>query len=436
MLLSVRTRFKAVKANPLLGPALILFLSANIANAANLIFNMIFARLMGPAIFADLTLLLTLKLGVLSVLGALQFAFAEHIAKHSNGTENKANARRLSLQSLRVSVPIMFVVIASASVISSFLNFSSPRALALLALAIPFFLPMIFYRGLTQGHINIPKIVMSIQAEWVIRLIGSLILWTLGFGLEGIAIAVGLSIAAGFLFSTGRKDWARGQTAKTPNVQVVSATGALTTTALGITALPYLILQGAQILVLDSDILIAKAIFTPQMAGLVAGLLLIQRVFFFAFLSCSTLLQPYVAKQSEAERSPKELYTLLGAIGVITAAALAVIMPNSELVVNLMLGPEYTELSGIIGISALTGAAFITSHLCAIYGIAKGEHMSAKIVLGFGVLQLITLANLNVFFPDMGLYAYFSIKLCIQIICAIYVLGRIIISHRKKVITP
>jgi len=52
---SLKLPFRAIKANALLGPAAALFISANIANAANLIFNMVFARLMGPAAFADLT---------------------------------------------------------------------------------------------------------------------------------------------------------------------------------------------------------------------------------------------------------------------------------------------------------------------------------------------------------------------------------------------
>jgi len=186
--------------NSIMGPAAILFVSANVANAANLIFNMIFARLMGPALFADLTLLLTLKLGVLSFLGALQFAFSEHTAKQGNIKAGKIKAYALSWRSLKVSIPLMFVVIASANFFSSALNFSSPMALSLLALAIPFFLPMVIYRGLTQGLIDVPKIVLSIQAEWILRLLGSLLLWKLGFGLEGIAVAVGLSIVAGFLF--------------------------------------------------------------------------------------------------------------------------------------------------------------------------------------------------------------------------------------------
>lgn len=419
----IKRRFKTVSERGLLGPAAALFISANIANAANLLFNMIFARLMGPAAFADLTLLLTLKLGVLSFLGALQFAFAEHIAKTGDRGAGKANAHAVSWRSLKISVPIMFIVIASANVVAATLNFSSPLAFGLLALAIPFFLPMVIYRGLTQGLIDVPKIILSIQAEWIIRLVGSVILWHLGFGLPGIAVAVGLSIVAGFLFSTDREDTKLHKAAFKPK-------DALAAKAIGAMALPYLILQVAQVLVLDSDILVAKAMFSAETAGLVAGLILIQRVFFFAFLSCSTILQPYIAKQKNGEKTSKDLFTLLIAIGVITATALMIIVPNSGLLVNLMLGHEYAELSSVVWVSALTGAVFIVSHLCAIYQIAKGKTFAAKIVLGFGVLQLISLSAVNHFFADIGLHSYFSIKLAIQIMCALCLLG--IVMRRPK----
>jgi len=158
----------------------------------------------------------------------------------------------------------MFAVIASANFLSTSLNFSSPLALSLLALAIPFFLPMVIYRGLTQGLIDVPKIILSIQAEWILRLLGSILLWKIGLGLPGIAVAVGLSILAGFLFSTDKEDLKVRKTAlKTATTRETKAISAL--------ALPYLILQVAQVLVLDSDIIIAKALFSAETAGLVAG---------------------------------------------------------------------------------------------------------------------------------------------------------------------
>jgi len=424
MSLTLKKPIKALHAHAIMGPAAILFVSANIANAANLLFNMIFARLMGPAIFADLTLLLTLKLGVLSFLGALQFAFAEQSAKGRDIPTSKINAYALSWRSLRISVPVMFIIIASASVISSWLNFSSPWALALLALAIPFFLPMVIYRGLIQGLIQLPKIVLSIQAEWIIRLAGSVVLWKMGFGLAGIAVAVGLSIVAGFIFSTDRQDWSM-RKIELDNQPKANAK------ALGVIALPYLILQLAQILVLDSDILIAKAAFSAEIAGLVAGLLLIQRVFFFAFLSGSMILQPVVAKRSGEDGTPKELFALLLAIAFITATALLIIIPNAGLVVKIMLGGAYTELSSIVWISALTGAVFIVTHLCAIYKIAKGQKLAAHIVLGFGIAQLIILATVNHIFEGLGLQSYFMIKLAIQIVCAICLLGLVMLPQKR-----
>ncbi len=420
----LQTSFHALRSNALVGPAAVLFISANIANVANLAFNMVFARVMGPAAFADLTLLLTLKLGVLSFLGALQFAFAEMAAKEKDITLSHRRAQSLSWQSLKFSIPAMFIIMALANYVSTALNFSSPAALCILALAVPFFLPMVIYRGLTQGLIDLPKIILSIQSEWIIRLFGSLILWKMEFGLTGIAVAVGLSIFAGFIFSTRKDDWNRPQPQRKATVDGQ-------TKALGIAVMPYLILQIAQVLVLDSDIILAKVNFSAETAGLVAGLLLIQRVFFFAFLSCSTILQPFVAKQQDTDRSPKELLMLLGAIAIITALALVIILPNSDLIVRIMLGDEYAALSSIVWISALTGAVFIGSHLCAIYQIAKGKSFAAMVVLFFGIIQLLSLFAVNHFLPDIGLQAYFSFKLMIQVACTAILLGGILMPLNR-----
>ncbi|MEP3890769.1 MAG: hypothetical protein ABJN69_09885 [Hellea sp.] len=276
-----------------------------------------------------------------------------------------------------------------------------------------------------QGLIDVPKIVWSIQMEWILRLLGSVILWKMGFGLPGIAVAVGLSIIAGFVFSTDKTDLDLRETARKTRV-------GSETKVVGALAMPYLILQLAQVLVLDSDIVIAKAVFSAETAGLVAGLLLIQRVFFFAFLSCSTILQPYVAKQKTGGKTPKELILLLTGIAFISAIALMAIIPNSELVVKIMLGQDYTPLASIVWISALTGAVFIVSHLCAIYQIAKGQKLAAIIVLAFGVLQLISLSTVNHLFPEMGLHSYFSIKLAIQTLCALCLLGIVMLTFTKR----
>jgi len=238
-------------------------------------------------------------------------------------------------------------------------------------------------------------------------------------------MAVGLSIIAGFLVSTDKQDWAYRRNAS--NQKRTSEAKDL-----AIIALPYLILQLAQVLVLDSDILIAKAALSADTAGLVAGLLLIQRVFFFAFLSSSMILQPYVAKHRGQDKSPKELFVLLAGIAFISMTILSVIVPNASLIVKIMLGEAYTELSSIVWISALTGAVFICSHLCAVYEIAKGRKRAAIIILGFGIFQIAALGASNHVLTGLELHTYFMMKLGIQTFCAFCMLGTIIWSQKPS----
>jgi len=112
-----------------------------------------------------------------------------------------------------------------------------------------------------------------------------------------------------------------------------------------------------------------------------------------------------------------------------------IILPNSNLIVSVMLGDEYLALSSIVWISALTGAVFIGSHLCAIYQIAQGRGFAALIILGFSGVQLISLSAVNHFFPDIGLETYFSLKLLIQVICAAVLIGTILMPLRKDKLT-
>ena len=97
-----------------------------------------------------------------------------------------------------------------------------------------------------------------------------------------------------------------------------------------------------------------------------------------------------------------------------------------------MLGEAYIQLSSIVWVSAMTGAVFIVSHLCAIYQIAKGQKLAAQIVLGFGIVQLFILSIVNHTFADLDLHSYFITKLVVQIICAICLLGSVLVAHRRS----
>ena len=64
-------------------PVIVIFLSSNFVNVGNLLFNVLFSRWMGPALFGDLAILLTVKLALLGVLGALGSAVSQRVAQSS-----------------------------------------------------------------------------------------------------------------------------------------------------------------------------------------------------------------------------------------------------------------------------------------------------------------------------------------------------------------
>ncbi len=377
--MQISSKIASFRANALLGPTLIIFLSANLANVANLAFNMIFVRIMTPAQFADLTLLLTIKLGLLSLFSALQYGISEITARR--GVEQgRLIAANLTRKSLRFTLPFCFILLLLAEYIGHALNFSNIKALVMLTLAIPLFIPLVIFRGLAQGQLSLPKMVGSLQIEWVVRLGGCFILWQAGFGLPGITVALVLSILAALIFTMDRQD----------GKALLDKTGLPAKAAILKTAFPYGAIFLAQILALDGDIFIAKSLMSEEDAGAAAGMLLIQRIFFFAFLSFATVLQPIVAANNASDSEAKAtLSRLLLAMLAISTIALLAMGLMSQLFVNIFLGSQYLHLAPLVLWAGVVGVSFMAAQLTTIFLIARGKKCAPYFLLGMAIFQFI-----------------------------------------------
>ena len=416
------SKLSAFRASNLLAPTLIIFLSANIANVGNLAFNMLFARIMTPAQFADLTLLLTIKLGLLSLFSAIQYGISEITARRG-GNSARSIAASFARKSFRFTVPLCFALLFLAEFIGQTLNFIDIKALILLILAIPLFLPLVIFRGLAQGHLDLPKMVGSLQMEWIVRLGGCWLIWQAGFGLSGITIALILSILAGLIFTVDRKDQ-----------QAFFRTDTLPVdTAVLKTALPYGVIFLAQILALDGDIFIAKAMLGQDAAGAAAGMLLIQRVFFFAFLSFASVLQPIVAGSDVTDaQSRKALSRLLLAMLCISLLALSAIALKPQLFVTLFLGSQYTELAPLVVFAGIVGVSFMAAQLTTIFLIARGDHRAPFYLLGLVAVQYIAIALYMKFSSEFTYSEFLLAKTAILSVGALIFTGCALRSKPKE----
>ncbi|MGV6801726.1 MAG: lipopolysaccharide biosynthesis protein [bacterium] len=376
----------------ILTPAAILFLATNIANVANLAFNMIFARILGPELFADLAFLMTLKLSAMTLLMAVQMGVAKTFA-HSDNRYTPlffiaSKARKFALNSIVLVLILFFLGEGMAKAFS----IDDSLSLFILFMAIPTTLPLSLYRGLAQAKLDHMKLAASLQVEWIIRLFGGLLLWYAGVGIPGIILALVLSLYAGTFFATSSTDRFTLTTALPTKIYADS---------LWKLSLPFLAVQFAQILILDGDIIIAKYMFAEKEAGLFAGLALIQRIFFFAFLSFSTILLPVVAKLAKVngeDAARKECQKMIIMVLLMAIIPMFLLYIKGELVTSLLLGASYTDIAPLMFAAGVTGLAFTISHLCVTYLIASGSQRASWMIATFAMLQMacLTLFALNI----------------------------------------
>lgn len=370
-------------------PAVAIFISSNIANAGNMLFNLLFSRWMGPALFADLATLLTLKLSLLAVLNAVQMAVSQEIATpRRDGTRLMAGLawlNGLAFVALGLALPFLVPAALTEAVAGAF-GLEDGSALALLVLALPFTLPLILGRGVVTGRLDTRKIILSANIEMLVRLLGAILLWQAGFGLIGVVAAMSLSIAAGWLpVRLGRarlSDWATAR-------QVARDVGLL--------SLPFAALQGAQVILLDGDILIARHLFAAETAGLVAVLALFQRIQFYACFAMAGVLLPSVASEHAAGGRP--LRPMRSVLALVLAVNLPILLAAAtlpDMMIRLLSGPAFAAAAPALIWAALSAFLFTLSYILTTVLAAMGDRRGIWLMVAFVPLQLIAFALLPV----------------------------------------
>lgn len=395
-----------------LSPAMTIFIVTNLVNVGNLSFNLIFSRWMGPEVFGNLTLLLTLKLAILGTLGAVQSAVSQRVASADDAglARLKPQLAWINLAALIAgfaALPLLALVILAAD-LGPWLGLTGNGLVLLLLIGIPFSASLSLLRGVALGRLDVQKTVLSLLAEMIVRLIGAIIAWQLGFGLAGVICAVVLSVIASWAVVAGLLPWSSSigfpkQTAK----------------ALGATVAPFALLYLAQVLALDGDIILGKTILPAEEAGLLAALILFQRIQFFACFGLASVLLPSVAI---AVRGGQNVLPALMPVAALFAATTSVILGSAiiapEYVLTLLVGPAYVQISGGLLPAALAAACFTFSFLIATALAALDDRNGIWAALAVAVLQLALMAIFTNDSP-FPLNTLLQIKLTCQALLAV-----------------
>jgi len=369
----------------LVGGSALLMASATLVNAGNYLFNLILGRWLGPAAFADLSLIVTLFLVIGFVASGVQTPSARFAAVYTaeGNLQGIADLRRgMGRAAAALGIGLAALIAFGAPLWARFFNTASWLPFALFGVFVPFYILQAVDRGLLQGRTRFSRLAVSYQSEMWSRLGLSLAFVALGWAANGAVAAIGLSFVVAWLVAgTTRRDLPAGQPlSRAQRSQLRAFAG------------PVLLTQLGQILVNNSDILIVRHFFPAEAAGRYAALALIGRIVFFATWSVVTAMFPIVAQRHRRGESHRRLlFFSLGLVLLISLVIVAVVYVVPEFVVGLLFGPAYLPIASLLWPYAVATMLYALANVVINYHLSIGNTSATYLAIAAGVAQVILL---------------------------------------------
>lgn len=370
----------------LLGGGALLFISMTIVNGGNYLLNLILGRWLGPAAFSDLSLFVTLMLMVTFITATFQLTAAKFAANATadNDLPALAHLRRWMGRVAWISGLVSALVVAGGAPFwQQFFHTQSAVPFIILGIGLPVYYAQGVDRGILQGQTRFGRLALSYQAEMWVRLGVTLLLVTLGYGVNGAVLAITLSFFATWLVARGLGDWAAlpGLPSDTIRRTVSRFAG------------PVIVIYLSQILINNSDVLLVKRFFEPETAGKYAALALIGRIVFFATWSVVTALFPIVAqKHQKGEAHRHLLYAGLGMVAVVSGGIILATRFLPDLIVNTLFGSAYIEIAPLLWLYAVATAVYALANVVINYRLSCDNTAGAWLALVAGAAQIILIS--------------------------------------------
>lgn len=376
------TKLKELLRSKLASASALLMLSMTVVNAGNYVYNLIMGRWLGPSLFADLSLIVTLLLVVTFLTAPIQMTAARYSAIHTADGDSKTLAslqRFIWFIALGLGLALMLFFVALAPALKNFFHTKSPLPFIIFGAALPFSMLQAVERGMLQGRTSFKVLAISYQVEMWSRLLVSILLVALGLSVNGAVIGISLS----FFFT-----WmvARFAVSGLDSQENLSKENRMEVLAF---ALPVMVSQLGQILINNSDVILVKRFFETSEAGKYAALALIGRIVFFATWSVVTTMFPIVAqKQKMGEPHAHLLWVSLGIVAGVSLPIVLLTLFVPEFLVSILFGEKYLSVTNLLWLYALATSLYAMANVVINYRLSLGMGRETGFAIAAGVAQV------------------------------------------------
>lgn len=345
--------------------SIVLLSGSGLNTAINLAYNIAVARYLGPKGFGHATVIYTILVLLSAVTLSFQIIAAKIVAQQESRAARSAVYRLFHRAAWVCGIVTALLLVAFQSGISGYLNLPDANLVGLIAIGAAFYVPLGARRGFIQGTCGFRNLAINLVIEQAVRLIGSLALIWMGFGLYGVIGANSAAIAIAYY--TARVKLA----ARLPIP--IRLSHAAHETALAI------VFFAGQMIINNGGIVLVNHFFLAREAGFYAAVAMVGRVIFSFSQAVVNSTFPLVAGTSNEERRDLRVIAtaLLLVLGVGAAISIALCIAPAELWTHLF-GADFA-ISGKYNLPYLLALYALATVIYSLAGVIITFEMSYKI---------------------------------------------------------
>ena len=364
MATSVVPRRKTLQARIVSG-SIVLLSGSGLNTAINLAYNIAVARYLGPKGFGHATVIYTILVLLSAVTLAIQLIATKIIAQQPSSDAKSAVYRLFHRASWVCGVVVALGLVGCQAGIANYLHLPAASLISIIAIGAAFYIPLGARRGYIQGTCGFRNLAANLVTEQAVRLVGSLVLIGIGWGLYGVIAANSAAIAIAY-FTARVKLTGHGP------VPIRFSHAAHETFQAGV-------FFAGQMIINNGGIVLVNHFFLAREAGYYAAVAMVGRVIFSFSQAVVNSTFPLVAGTSNEERRDlRVIATALAlVVGVGAAISVALCIAPAELWTHLF-GPGFT-IAGKYNLPYLLALYALATVIYSLAGVIITFEMSYKI---------------------------------------------------------
>jgi O-antigen/teichoic acid export membrane protein len=369
-----------------LSGSFIMLVAMMLVNVFNFAYNMVMARMLGPAAFGNINAAVTLLLLASCISLAFQLVCAKFVARNQTASGKAAVVHNLLSKAWIASLALGAGLFVAQKPIATYLNVPSSWIIGILALGIAAYAPLGVKRGAMQGVCAFPRLGINFVLEALTRFFVGAGLVIAGNGVLGAVGAISASVIVA-CFVPPIPVELRGQAgiAEPPSFAE---------------ALQAIVFFVGQVIINNVDILLVKHFFPSDPAGVYAAISQIGRLLYFAaWFGVVNVMFPVAAAAnpgpSKASRKSHGIALPLLLVSGLSIVFIAIAALFPHLIMGVIFGSRFIEIGWLLSLYAAATGLYSLSVVFIAYEMSRRIAntgwlqliFSGALVLGIGLFH-------------------------------------------------